>query len=93
MQSRIVRSKQSIMDLALLLTGDVENCVDLFRRNPGIGDFDNLDPGAVITYPDVNNEVTRNYKLNDVSLATAYVSDDNLVLDSMILDINFILQE
>jgi len=75
------------------MTGDVENCVDLFKANPGIGDFDALTPGETISYDNVDNDITRNYKLNDVGLATAFIPEDNLVLGNMILDINFILQE
>ncbi len=89
MQSRIIRLNQSIMDIALLMTGDIENCVDLFKSNPGIGTFDNLTPGTVVKCADVNNEVTRYYKLNDISLATGYLNDSQL-LGLMIVEQNFI---
>ncbi len=89
MQIKTIGIGQSIFDLSVLLTGSIKNCVDLFKKNPGIGDFDNITPGAVVTSDNYNNEVTRYYQLNEVAPATAHVSPDPLVLGEMIIDINF----
>lgn len=66
-----IMNNQTIFDMAIQLSGSLENVFDLLNNNQSIKSIDNLDlTGIELTYFESNNLVPTFFKTNSIAIAT-----------------------